>query len=58
MKRYYKDAYGCTASISETPKAATLRVCNAHGTCIHRRRYESFRGARIAMGALPTAGAR
>lgn len=52
MKRYYKDAYGCTASISETPKAATLRVCDAHGACIHKKRYGNFRGARIAMGRM------
>lgn len=52
MKRYYRDAYGCTASISETPKSATLRVCNAHGTCIHKRRYGSYRGARTAMGRM------
>ena len=52
MKRYYRDAYGCTASISETPKAVTLCVCSAQGAYIHRRRYKTFRGARAAMGRM------
>ena len=52
MTRYYKDIYGCTASITEDWTTYHLRVSNAYGQRILSKRYTTFRGARIAMGKM------
>lgn len=51
MKTYYKDSYGCTASITEHKDGtATLRISDPYGRKIFRATFTSVRGARISMG--------
>lgn len=50
--RYFKDFYGCTASIKENAGCYWLRVSNAHGRRIKNAAYETYRGARSAMGRM------
>ena len=51
MKKYYKDFYGCTASIEEhRDGSATLRM--VAGNTRTEKTYKSVRGARVAMGKL------
>ena len=52
MKRYFKDAYGCTASIAETPKGYRLRCANPYGGVIRNDVFGTYRGARQAMGRM------
>ena len=53
MKRYYKDFYGCTASIRlNRDGSATLKVSNAHGKPIYGKCYGSERAAQVAMGRI------
>ena len=50
MKRYYRDFYGSTASIEETPRGKwRLRV---YAGTWHVSTYETFRGARAAMARM------
>lgn len=51
-KRYFKDFYGGTASIAETPKGFRLRCANAHSGRTVNKVYETYRGARTAMGRM------
>lgn len=51
MKTYYRDSYGCTASITEhRDGTATLRICDPYGHRIFRATFTSVRGAKISMG--------
>ena len=51
MKTYYKDAYGCTASIQpRRDGTARLIIRDPIGRIVVRRPYVSDKGARIAMG--------
>ena len=51
MKTYYRDSYGCTASIEvRRDGTAKLTVCLANGSVYIRRPYGSERGAKIALG--------
>lgn len=52
MKKYYKDAYGCTASIKEGKQGFKLVVAIPGGKVIKRGTYGTFRGARAAMGRM------
>lgn len=49
MKEYYKDLYGCTASISKTKKGFRLKVF-AGVRYIVNKTYDTYRGAKIALG--------
>lgn len=53
---YYKDFYGCTASI-RTMRNGTVRlvVCTPDGKNIKTKTYSSRKGARIAMGKMSEA---
>ena len=53
MKRFYKDFYGNTASIftkKSNPNFAELIIRDAYGKMIWKKKYNSPKGARIAMG--------
>lgn len=50
MKWYFKDCYGCTASISHTRKGFRLKVCNGYGDRFLNKLYTTYKGARIALG--------
>ena len=52
-KKYFKDFYGCTASIRlNNDGSASLKVFNAYGKGILWKYYGSERAAKIAMGRL------
>lgn len=51
MKTYYRDAYGCTASIEHRKSGtAKLIIRDPIGRVVVKRPYVSDNGARIAMG--------
>jgi len=52
--RYYRDFYGCTASISEGrgEYPFRLKVAAGNGHVFCDRRYTTFKGARCAMGRM------
>lgn len=51
MKRYYKDFYGCTASIEEhRDGSATLRM--VAGNTKTKKTYKTVHGAKVAIGKL------
>lgn len=53
MTRYYKDVYGCRARIVERKDGtAFLHATTPGGHCIISRAYNSFKGARIALGRI------
>ena len=53
MREFYKDFYGCAASIRiEKDGTAHLTVTTPGGHCVHKKSYNSKRGAKIAMGKL------
>ena len=53
QKEYYRDPYGCTASIRHRQDGQwQLRVCTPHGAPIHNKKYPTYRGARIALGKM------
>lgn len=53
MKKYYRDIYGCTASIRlNRDGSATLKVADAHGRPVSGKCYSSERAAKIALGKL------
>lgn len=54
MKMYFKDPYGCTASIevSTVTGRSILRMRSAQGALSHMKEYKSERSARIALGRL------
>ena len=50
---YYRDAYGCTASLRYGSGLWCLTVADAHGNRIRTRNaFASHRGARIALGKM------
>lgn len=53
-KTYFKDVYGCTASIqtNRTSGKCVLRIRDAHGGLFHKKEYSSYRSARVALGRL------
>lgn len=51
MKEYYRDPYGCTASIKQTTTGKwQLRICIPNGSCFFSKIYATYRGARIGLG--------
>ena len=51
MKRFFRDFYGCTASIrTHYDGSADLVIRSGQGALILRRSYATDRGARIALG--------
>lgn len=53
MKQYFRDAYGCTASIqANRDGSASLRIADAHGKIMWCKTYATERGAKIAMGRM------
>lgn len=52
MTRYFRDFYGCTASIKNNRGRYLLRVSDRYGSPILEKGYESLRGAKIAMGKI------
>ena len=54
MKTYYRDPYGCTASIrtKKADQTATLTVRNPYGKLVHKKQYKTERGAKVALGKL------
>lgn len=54
-KHYYRDPYGCTASIREEFKPYhqyLLRCCDPHGNLFYKNTYTTERGAKIALGKM------
>ena len=54
-KEYYRDIYGCTASIYRRPDdpVVNLTVCDGHGNIvINWRPYRTYAGAKIALGKM------
>lgn len=50
MKRYFKDFYGCTASIGPTrDKRQRLRICNPNGHQMAAKVFDTYKGARQAL---------
>ena len=53
LREFYKDFYGCAASINHRDDGTVvLCVMTPGGKLIHKKSYSSRRGARIAMGKL------
>jgi len=53
MKKYFKDFYGCTASIRiNRDGSVTLKVADAHGKPVYGKCYGSETSAKRAMGRL------
>ena len=51
MKEYFRDPYGCTASIRKTSTGKwQLRLCIPSGSCFFSKTYTTYHGARIALG--------
>ena len=51
LKKYYRDFYGCTASLRTRYDGSTELVIRTHlGGTVLRRTYDTEHGARIAMG--------
>lgn len=51
MTEYFRDPYGCTASIRQTSTDRwQLRLCVPSGSCFYSKAYATYRGARIALG--------
>ena len=50
MKKYYKDCYGCTASITKKPEGFVLVCRTPYGTLVTKNTYRTERGAKIALG--------
>ena len=49
MKEYYRDIYGCTASITRVPGGFRLKVHTGYRYLINKV-YSTYRGAKIALG--------
>lgn len=54
MKKYFRDFYGCTASILSGKQwdSIALHVRDPYGKLIYTKHYTTERGARIALGKL------
>lgn len=53
-KECYRDPYGCTASIKLGINRDGYVLCmyDPYGTCFHKDKYDTYHGARIALGKL------
>lgn len=52
MTRYFKDSYGGSASIRQAGGRFRLHVRDGHGGLTLSKTYETYRGARAALGRL------
>lgn len=53
MTEYFRDFYGCTASITHCRNGTfRLRISNPHGQRFILKYYPTYRGAKIAMGRI------
>lgn len=55
MTRYFRDFYGCTASITQTnasDRPFLLHVSSSNGHRFCSRGYETYKAARCAMGRM------
>ena len=55
IREFYRDCYGCTASIYRRSfdTVVNLTVCDGHGNIIIKwRPYRTYRGAKIALGKM------
>ena len=53
MKRYFKDFYGSSASITATRDGSFRLIIRLdNGKLFHRKTYATERGARVAMGRM------
>ena len=50
--RYYSDFYGSTASLKEYGGKFILTVRLADGSLYSKKKYDSYRGAKIALGKM------
>ena len=51
MKEYYRDPYGCTASITHCKDGTfRLRISNPYGERFIQKYYDTHHGAMIALG--------
>lgn len=50
VKEFYKDFYGCTASIKHNSKGAKLTIRSPSGQLIKQQSYKTRNGAMIALG--------
>ena len=53
-KEFYRDPYGCTASILRNPdgRRFLLSVRTPQGVLIYGKTYTTYRGAKIALGRI------
>lgn len=49
---YYRDFYGCVATIEKYQYCCVLTIKTGNGDIIHKKTYQTHKGARIAMGKL------
>lgn len=49
---FYKDFYGCSASVKHNRNGATLTVRTPFNKLIKQQKYKTRRGALIALGKL------
>jgi len=47
---FFRDLYGCSASIRRKPDGSWLIRIACRGQLVHRKSYATERGARIALG--------
>lgn len=52
ITKRYRDPYGRTASITETPKGYHLKASDGYGRRFASRSYLTLHGARTALGRL------
>lgn len=54
MRAFYTDFYGCHADLCQFihSEKTRLTIRDPYGKVIHRKVYNTWRGARIAMGKL------
>lgn len=50
VSEYYKDFYGCTASVVHNNNGAVLTIRTESGQLVKKQKYATRRGAMIAMG--------
>ena len=50
VSEYYKDFYGCTASVVHNSNGAVLTIRTPSGQLIKKQKYATRRGAMIGMG--------
>jgi len=50
VTEYYKDFYGCTASVKHSRKGAKLTIRTPSGQLVKQQSYQTRKGAMIALG--------